>query len=301
MTGESASADRLPVLEIGGTHVTGALVDAHTWHLVESHRRPLNSNGDAEEIVGAFVAAGDQLNALAGLTWGVAMPDPFDYTNGIATFRDVGKFDAIYGMDIRQALTRRLKARPAHIAFLNDADAFVLGEWTSGSAVGYRRCVGITLGTGIGSGWLIDGEITVRAPGVPDLGRARNLKAYGAGLEETVSSRGIRRNYAGRTGDTKADVADIADRARGGDSAAVQTLRHTFEGLGQALAPAARDFGADVVVIGGSMARSWDLFEPWFRDGLQWQGAPPVRVAADLEAAALVGATCHALRLRTGS
>jgi glucokinase len=285
----------VPVLEIGGTHVLGAVVTADTWTVRQSRRQQLDSNGTASEILDAFVAAGSDLLAPSGANWGIAMPDPFDYARGIATFRNVGKFDAIYGVDIGAVLRERLPGHAARISFVNDADAFILGEWTHGSAAGHGRCVGITLGTGLGSGWLIDGHITDSAAGVPLLGRARTLIVNGAGLEETMSRRALRQAYGAASGDHEADVIDISERARGGEQAAVEVLRHGFRGLGRAMGPAMREFGADVVVIGGSMAASWDLFEPWFLEGMDWPKAPPIRLAANPDHAAVLGAARFAL------
>jgi glucokinase len=92
-----------------------------------------------------------------------------------------------------------------------------------------------------------------------------------------------------------ADVIDISERARGGERAAVEVLRYGFRGLGRAMGPAMREFGADVVVIGGSMAASWDLFEPWFLEGMDWPKAPPIRRATNPDDAAVLGAARFAL------
>lgn len=296
MPDRETSAGQLPVLEVGGTHVSCALVHPSTWTVTQHSRVPLDSNADAEHILTTFVEAGARLAPLPGSVWGVAMPDPFDYARGIATFRDVGKFDAIYGVDVGAVLRDRLPARPSRVSFVNDADAFILGEWSTGAARGFSHCVGITLGTGLGSGWLVDGRITATAPGVPPLGRARTIMVNGAGLEETMSRRAVRRAYAARTGAGSADVLDICLRARDGERAATETLTDALRGLGAGLAAPLREFGADVVVIGGSMAGSWDLFEPWFRDGLDWPDAPPFRLATDPDHAALIGAARYAMQ-----
>jgi glucokinase len=72
-------------------------------------------------------------------------------------------------------------------------------------------------------------------------------------------------------------------------------LRQAFRSLGAALAPALRAVGADVIVFGGSMSASWDLLEPWWRDGLDWPGAPTVLLAGDPVHAGLIGAARYAL------
>lgn len=281
----------IPVLDVGGSHVSAALVDASAGTLVGSvQRRDVDGAASASDILDALAAAAEAVPAPEGATWGVAMPDPFDYVRGIALFDGVGKFESLHGMDLRAALSPRLPGPARGIVFLNDADAFVLGEWAYGAAAGFRRCLGLALGTGVGTGWLIDGHTVSSGPGIPRDGRAHRLTIAGAPLEETVSSRAIRRAYRSATGDV-AEVREIATAARGGEPAARSVLHDAMRDLGGALGPCLRDFAADVVVVGGAMSASWDLFEPWFREGFPAGTAPPpIRLANDREHAPLLGA-----------
>ena len=287
-------ASLVPVLEVGGTHVSAALVDVERWTVGETTRLDLDADADADDIVGRFVAAGTSLGAPAGVCWGIAMPDPFDYDTGVALFEGVGKFAALHGVDVGAELAARLRPEPAALAFLNDADAFVLGEWAAGVGRGVGRLAGVTLGTGIGSGWLVGGEIV--DPGEPAGGRAHRLRVRSAPLEDVVSRRAIRRAYAAAGGNADADVREIAESARQGCVAAARVLDDAFTGLGEALAGPLARFGADVVVIGGSMAASWDLFAPSVRAGAGETGLPEFRLAADPEHAPLIGAAVHAAR-----
>lgn len=280
---------RAGALEVGGTHVAAAVVDVAGGACVSGPARlPVDSHGPAESVLAVFTGAATGLGAEGGLAWGVAMPEPFDYAAGVAWFRGVRKYEALYGVDIRAALAAELPA-PRLIHFLNDADAFAIGEAHSGAARGASRCVGITLGSGIGSGWVVDGRAVDQGPGVPPDGRARHLTVDGRGLEDLVSRQPIRDAYARATGGGDADVREIAGRARDGQPAAVRVLRDAFTALGRGLAPGLREFAPDVLVVGGSMAASWDLFEPWFRAGLGGLDVP-VRVSEDGERAALLGA-----------
>jgi glucokinase len=278
----------VPVIEVGGTHVVAALVNPADWALNATLRRDLDADAPAADILDVFVDAGRALAISSPAVWGVAMPDPFDYGRGVATFRDVGKFDALYGVDVGAALRERLPGPPAEVRFVNDADAFILGEWLAGAAAGFGRCVGITLGSGIGSGWVVDGTIRHDQPGVPPDGRARHFVVDGRLLEDCVSRRAVRRAYAAAGGDD-ADVLEITQRCRAGEATAEAVLRRCFTDLGRGFREPLREFRTEVIVVGGSMAGSWDLFDPWFRDGLDWPDAPPVRLAA-LADAALVGA-----------
>lgn len=104
-----------------------------------------------------------------------------------------------------------------------------------------------------------------------------------------MSRRALRRAYRAASGDAAADVRDIAERARGGDEVATSVLSRAVRTLGRALAGPIREFGAELVVVGGSMARSWDLFAPWYIDGAG-RSAPVVVVASHPDDAPLIGA-----------
>jgi glucokinase len=288
-------AQRVPVLEVGGTHVSAALIDTGEWAIVRDTltRHPLDSELSAQALLEAFVHAANTLATAPGACWGVAMPGPFDYVRGIALFEDVGKFDSLRGVDVGAALCRGITPSPESVSFLNDAEAFLLGEWLHGAATGYHRCAAVTLGTGVGSAFLADGEVVGTGPDVPPDGRAHRLYIDGRPLEDVVSRRAIRAAYRDATHDTSADVRDIADRARGGDTVARGVIDAAMGRLGTALAPWLGRFSAEVVVIGGSMSASWDLFGPPFIAQLRRHA--DVVVAQDPEHAPLLGAARHAL------
>lgn len=281
----------VPVLEIGGTHVAGALVDPDEWTVKQATRYPLDAAAPGDALLDRFCRAGNALDASAGAVWGVAMPDPFDYQRGIGGFEGVGKFAGLRGVDVGDALNRRLRGR---MTFVNDADAFLLGEWVAGAARGIRRSAGITLGTGVGSAWLVDGQIV--DPGMPPGGRLHRMSIGGRPLEDVVSRRAIRRAYVAAGGDAQADVREIAEAARLGWAPARRVLDEAMTALGRVVGRCVAGFRAEVLVIGGAMSASWDLFERPFRTGALGNGLPEIRLAADPENAPLIGAAVHALR-----
>ncbi len=272
--------EAVPVLEVGGTHVTAALVaDA----AVETAARlPLPADGSATEILDGIAAAATTLDVRPGTRWGVAVPGPFDYAAGIGLFHDVGKFDALYGVDVGAELGRRLPSPT--LRFLNDADAFGIGEYVSGAAAGHSRAVCLTLGTGVGSAFLDRGMPVNDGPLVPPDGSAHLLQFQGRPLEETVSRRAIRAAYE----TDGPDVHVIAERARGGDGHAKSVLDNAFRALGTTIWPWLTTFDATVVVVGGSIAASWDLVEGPLRVGLP--AGVELRPASRPADAALLGA-----------
>jgi glucokinase len=336
-----------PVLEIGGTHVTAALVvhAAGTWRVMAGSvvRRDLDADAPAGQLLDAVAAAANSLGAGHTGRWGVALPGPFDYANGIARYEHVGKFDQLQDVDVGAGLAARLGSGLKAITFLNDADAFGIGEVALGAAGRSRRAVCITLGTGVGSSFLADGVPVKTGADVPPDGSCYLLEYRGRPLEDTVSRRAIRQAYAEAIGSSASaastavepsagsepsggaessagpelpvgaepsaraaaeadagtpDVRDIAEASRAGDAAAAAVLENAFAAVGEAAGPYLARFGAEVLIVGGSMAGSWDIVEPAIRKGLA--AASPalkmlaLRKAERSEEAGLVGAACWA-------
>jgi glucokinase len=289
----------VPVLEMGGTHVTAALVDVAGWRVAAGSdaRRDVDAAGSTDEIVSVLVETAASLQPPDRSLWGVALPGPFDYARGIADYHGVGKFDALRGVALGELL------RPAlgdGISFVNDAEAFALGEWVAGAAQGHSRAVCVTLGTGVGSTFLVDDVAQHQGPGVPPDGRLDLLEVNGRPLEDTVSRRAVRGRYATLTGSAALDVREIAALARSGDAAATRAMAEPLRVLGDVLAPRVVDYGATILVVGGSIALAWDVIEGPLMEGMsdaapEWSRSFAVSRAQHIEDAALIGAAWHAL------
>jgi glucokinase len=222
--------------------------------------------------------------------FGVAVPGPFDYAAGVSQIEH--KLRALYGVDLRSSLCEVLQIRDATaVRFLNDADAFVLGEWWAGAARSHARTAGITLGTGLGAAFLAEGAIVRTWAGIPAGGALWEQSFRGAPVEQTISSGAVAASYP------RGAVAceEIAARANAGEPSA----RRVFEQLGDALAefltPWLRSFEPTCLVVGGSIAHSWDLFAPALRSGLETIASiRSVVVAEQLVDAPLLGAAWYA-------
>jgi glucokinase len=208
--------------------------------------------------------------------------------------RGVAKLESLYGVDLRAELSAALTVRPQDITFLNDAEAFLIGEAWTGAARGHSTTMGVTLGTGLGSAFMAGGEVVRAAPHViPPEGRLDLVPFRGAPVEDTLSRRGLRAAYGGDS----PEVVEIARRARGGERHAAEVFRRFGSLLGEFLAPWVERFAPTCVVLGGSIARSWDLWAEEFRAAcspdmdLTWYG-----VAEHLDEAPLLGAAYVAAR-----
>jgi glucokinase len=257
-------------MDIGGTHVTAANVDIAARRVLtgESFRLPLDSSVSPAEFVKTVADCAARLPFRPERRWAIALPGPFDYERGIARYEGVDKFNALSGYDLRTALAPLLPG-VGGISFCNDADAFGLGEWWTGAARGYSVVAGITLGTGVGSCFLRDGRPLRDGPGIPPDGRINELLYAGKPLEETVSRDAMRRAYARATGASQdIDVLEIAQRAHAGDRAAVAVFDQAYRILGTVLVPILEAFDPQILVVGGSIAASWDLVAGPLRAGL---------------------------------
>lgn len=157
----------------------------------------------------------------------------------------------------------------------NDANAAALGEWRYGAGQGINDLLVVTLGTGVGSGFIVNGQLvlgsagnagelghTILIPGGRDCtcGRQGCLEAY-------VSIRGMIATYQECGGAPGAmDVKTIADRGHQGEQAAIDCFRLTTDRLAIGLVNAVCATGPKRIVLFGGIARNGDLLMAPLRD-----------------------------------
>lgn len=274
--------------DVGGSHISAALCSASDLSLGPVVKAPLPEEQSADAFVDVLAQLAAQAGTEAQSTAGVAfaMPGPFDYAEGISWMKH--KMPYLYGVSLHEALAQRMGWDRAQVRFLNDAAAYLLGEVGAGAARGVARVAGFTLGTGIGSGFAVNGRIVTEGPGVPPGGEIWNVPFEGGIVEDLVSTRSIKRAYRGRTGIEK-EVAEVAADAAN-DPAAREVFAEFGRTLGRVVRIKLHDFEPDVVVLGGGIARSAHLFLPAahqelkglkleLRISLLWEKAPLVGAA----------------------
>jgi glucokinase len=277
-------------LDVGGSHVSAGRVDVDA-RAVDSNTRvrlPLSASGRSE-LLATIAGAARSIGAGELGSMAVAVPGPFDYAEGV--FRMTHKLEALFGADLRAALADAV-GNGTRLVFLNDAEAFVLGEWWAGAARGHARVVGVTLGTGLGAAFLSEGEIVRTGRGVPPRGALWELAFRGAPVEEAISARGLLAAY----GSSAVDAAAVAERAKDGEQRARCAFAELGRALGEFLVPWLRAFEPTYLVVGGSIARSWDLLGSDLDEALAsggWDGT--ATVAAELDDAPLLGGAWHVL------
>lgn len=235
--------------------------------------RPASGSGQVLERIVAMIresVAEAGRDNIAGI--GLGAPGPLDPESGVvAETPNLGWRD--YPL---RDLVAEACGLPATLD--NDANCFTYGEWWMGAGRGCRRLVGITLGTGIGGGIVIDGEILHGASGgAGEVGhmsvdvRGRRcacgsrgcVEAYASG--PAIAARAVQAIPAGSDcilaslvdGDLDAVTAEIvSEAAAAGDRHAGEVLRDTAGILATAVANVIHLVNPEAVVIGGGVANA---------------------------------------------
>lgn len=279
--------------DIGGGHITTALVCLTSANIVPGSlsRKEVNAQGDADSILTAWIdsvkasikQATDAENipqeAINGL--GLAMPGPFDYENGICLINDPSqnKFLSLYQMNLRNELAARTGFAPENIRFKNDAECFLLGEVFGKKDI--RRAIGVTLGTGFGSAFVFDG--------VSEDANLWCAPFKDATAEEYISTRWFVNRYKALTGKDIQGAKELA-MTYASDPVAKQVFDEFANNFCEFMYPLAVEKQADTIILGGNIAKAWNLFIAPLKEKLA-KALPHTRIKEAIlgEQAALVG------------
>ncbi|MGC1256358.1 MAG: ROK family protein [Candidatus Acidiferrales bacterium] len=246
------------VFDVGGSHIAASIFDPQSGTVGAIREQHLLPDAEPETFFKTFESLVAAILPAPAMPLGIsiAIPSPFDYEHGISQMRH--KFQSLYGMDLRRELSRRIACPPNDIRFLNDAAASLIGELHQVGASGAKRAIGITLGTGVGSAFAVDGNVVVEGPGVPAGGEIWNQPYRDGIVEDHVSTLAIQRTFEELTG-KRLQVCEIASSASHRQEA--QQAFEKFGGeLGSVLRRVSAAFVPDRIVLGGGIARAADYF-----------------------------------------
>ncbi|MGA7244688.1 MAG: ROK family protein [Terracidiphilus sp.] len=276
------------VYDVGGSHISAGVCHKQGFRLGPVVRASLPEEQTSEAFVEVLhwlgVKAAEGVQGVQGAE--LAMPGPFDYSTGISWMKH--KMPYLYGVNLSEALAARFGWKASRVRFLNDAAAYLLGEVGAGAARGVKRVVVFTLGTGVGSGFAVDGRVVTEGKGVPPCGEIWNMPYEGGIVEDQISTRALQHAYKERKGQER-EVASIAHYATGGEPVSIAVFAEFGKNLGVALKRLLADFAPDVVVLGGGISRSAHLFLPATKAELEGSNFD-VRIAELGDNAPLAGA-----------
>lgn len=280
-------------VDVGGSHVCSAIIDIEAGKIVGQPVTTDVAHTESAEVL--FAAWAENLaQCLAAAPEpvtriGMDFPGPFDYKNGISQMDH--KMPHIKGLSVADELRKRMpNSENLEFRFVNDANAFALGEAYFGGAKDAERVIVLAIGTGLGSGFIADHKIVEDGETVPPEGEVWNLP-YGDDIADALfSTRGVIGRYEKLTGEKLPGAKEVAMRFDTDPAA-----RKTFEDFGWELAdfsaPLIRQFQCKDILIGGNIARSLHLFEPKMQERFREAGLEVnVRACTLLSDAAMMGA-----------
>jgi len=274
-------------VDIGGSHITAALIDLEQRTLIQQSikRKAVNSKEDKTTILNAWV---DIINeALGSLPKengfiGIAMPGPFDYDNGISLIKDQEKFNSLYQVNVKEELAKMLGIPASHINFINDAAGFLQGEVFAGAAKGNANVLGLTLGTGLGSSICIN-----RKAVDADLWQSPFMNGI---AEDYLASHWFLKRYQQLSNVSLDGVKELVEVVKT-DHKATQVFMEFGYNLAQFLIPVIIQNKIDTIVIGGNIAQAFKEFSPELIATLRGNDIEAsIRISELKEHAALIGA-----------
>jgi glucokinase len=278
-------------IDLGGTNLVAGAVRADGGRVIALRSEPTRAERGPEKVVRRIIAMAKAVRSelrreepgadLLGV--GVGAPGPLDTARGVVLLTpNLGWVD----MPLRD-LVADGTGLPAELD--NDANCAVLGEWWQGAARGARHAIGLTIGTGIGGGLILDGQLYHGASDMAGeighttidiegrrckCGNYGCLEAYASGpaialrAVEALGSQGGSRlpDYVG--GDLSRITAQtVYQAAHDGDELAEEVVRETARFLGAGLANLLNIFNPEVVVICGGVTLAGErLFLPLERE-----------------------------------
>jgi glucokinase len=302
-------------IDLGGTNIVAGAMPEDGSEEIAMRSQPTHAELGADVVASRIIQIiGDVMTVTMAQTGakrddfigvGIGAPGPLDREKGLVIIAP--------NLGWRNFPLRDLIADgvglPATLD--NDANCATLGEWWCGAAKGGRNVVGLTIGTGIGGGLILDGRLYHGASDVAgELGHTTIdstgrrckcgnygcLEAYASGpniaerAREAIASdeTSLLRDLVG--GQLELITAQtVYDAATRGDEIAREVVRDTAKFLGIGVANLLNIFNPDVVVIAGGVTQAGDaLFEP-MRAEVRRRAFRPAVEACRIVAATLPG------------
>lgn len=232
-------------VDLGGTKVSIGKVESHrvTKHVSAN----ITTKGEERQILDEVIAAIEEVfdQSIAGI--GMGVPSIVDVAKGIVY--DVQNIPSWEEVHVKEILEDRFQ-RPVYVN--NDANCFAVGEKYFGKGKEYRNLVGVTLGTGLGVGIIIDNRLYSGTNcGAGEFGsiyyRDRIIEYYCSGqfFENVHGIKGHR----------------VFEMASQGDEKSLEIFVEFGTHLGEAIKTILFAVDPEAIILGGSVCQSYPFFE----------------------------------------
>jgi glucokinase len=271
---KNQSSDSLVfAVDLGGTHLRVALVD-DSGKILKQLKQETPRGESAGCIVNALANAAEQWSDEKQRVVAVSIMVPGAVDSDKAVVVQAPNLPSLVNFNLKAALQERL-GWPVFLE--NDANAAAVGEMWLGAARGCRDVMSVTLGTGVGGGLILDGELWRGSHGsAGEIGHTAvdpfsglKCKCGNTGCLELFASataivRMTRESLSSfpesslKHGELTAER--VYDAGRAGDELALAVFKRFGMYLGIGLANIINLIDLQIIVISGGAANGWDLF-----------------------------------------
>jgi len=250
-------------VDLGGSKTEGIVMDVDGQILVRERRATPQAEGYAAILANLCDLVRD-LERRAGSHCRVGLGTPGAISTKTGFLKNSNTV-CLNGRPVKQDL-EQLLAREIRIA--NDANCFALSEALDGAAQGAPVVFGVILGTGVGGGIVVNGQLLEGAQHIAGEWGHNVLEPDGPpcycgkhGCVETfLSGPGLARDFALQGGNTALDARAIAAAAEQSDTLAEAAMRRYLDRFGRALSVVINILDPDAIVLGGGMSNIARLY-----------------------------------------
>jgi glucokinase len=237
-------------VDIGGTSIVAARFSES--EMFEKAEVSTGADRPAEDIMQSLFQAIRRVMSEEVVGIGIGAPGFMDAETGeILLINNIPSFN---GFSIKQAVEKEFKLP---VFQSNDANCFALGEAWFGAGKGYKHMVGVTLGTGLGGGIIINRKIyTGLAGGAGELGC---FSFKGGIVEDSCSAALFTHKY-------KSDGLKLYEQAENGDAQALAAFDELGRNIGEMLNTVMYILAPEAFIIGGSIANGWKFLKKPIRE-----------------------------------
>ena len=232
------------MLNLGGTNISAGRIEKSV--VVKSLKTDINPLGREDEIVQSIVSITESVydNKVKGI--GIGVPSLVDIKTGIVY--DVQNIPSWKKVPLKKIIEEYFNV-PVYIN--NDDNCFAVGEKYFGKGKEFENIVGLTLGTGLGAGIIINNRLySGKNCGAGEFG---SLPYKDSILEDYCSSKFFINQYH-----TTGEV--LYSRAQRGDRQAIDIFEEFGSYLGDAVISIMFTIDPDLIVLGGSISKSYKFF-----------------------------------------
>lgn len=239
-------------VDLGGTNIRAALVEGQT--IVRKAKAACPAKGSCEEVLETVAGLIEEVMCEGVESIGIGVPSVVDTRRGIVY--NVANIPSWVEVPLKDILEKRFGI-PVNVN--NDSNCFTLGESRFGKGQGYESMVGVTLGTGVGSGIIIDGKLYEgRNAGAGEVGCLYYLdKDYESYCSTPFF---VANNTSG---------AELSAKAEAGDAEAIALWNEFGCHLGELAKAILFAYDPEAIVFGGGIAAGHPHFEAAMRERIQ--------------------------------